>query len=178
MTCRVSWSAGLRPALPGCRDRRRQWAFQPMRCHRMTVPGLTMMRWSRQFENQRQARTRNRRSASRIRGRAWRRLRTTSCWRRHRFSAASRDLDLAAAARKQPRGTVKLTEIHSFSTQNQFVPTRQISDLAGMSISGTCRKSVTLTVPLVELADPTVRCSIDSSWQKTPCNQSRSWFII
>ena len=45
------------------------------------------------------------------------------------------------------RGTVKLTEIHSFSTRSQFVPTRQISDSGGMSISGTSRKSVNLTVP-------------------------------
>ena len=40
--------------------------------------------------------------------------------------------------RKQ--GTVKLTGIHSFSTRSQFEPTRQISDLGGMSISETSRK--------------------------------------
>ena len=33
------------------------------------------------------------------------------------------------------QGTVKLTGIHSFSTRNQFEPTRQISDSGGMSIS-------------------------------------------
>ena len=44
-------------------------------------------------------------------------------------------------------GTVTLTGIHSSSMRNQFWPARTISDLAVMSISGTYRKSVNLTVP-------------------------------
>ena len=58
----------------------------------------------------------------------------------------------ASAAISADAGTVKLTGIHSFSTRNQFEPTRQTSDLGGMSISGTSRKSVNLTVPAISLA--------------------------
>ena len=55
--------------------------------------------------------------------------------------------DFPSISRNPIAGTVKLTGIHSFSAPNQFEPTRQISDLGGMSISGTSRKSVNLTVP-------------------------------
>ena len=70
-----------------------------------------------------------------------------------RFRGA-RPHQLSSYALRQPalpscswHTTVKLTGIHSFSTRTQFFPARNTSGLAGMSISGTSRKSVNLTVP-------------------------------
>ena len=70
-------------------------------------------------------------------------------------------------------GTVKLTGIYSFATRNQVEPTRQISDLGGMPISGTSRKSVNLTVPGASRAEPQNRYAGVASGQAHPSFQAR-----
>ena len=84
-----------------------------------------------------------------------------------RFRGA-RPHQLSSYALRQPalpscswHTTVKLTGIHSFSTRTQFFPARNTSGLAGMSISGTSRKSVNLTVPCFRN-----RFSSSTSWSK------------
>lgn len=80
---------GRRPMQPLRLDRQRQHAFHPLRCHLSTVSGLTMRSASRQPGKHRQARTQIRRSASSNLGLVLRRLRTSTCCRRQRFSATS-----------------------------------------------------------------------------------------
>ena len=69
-----------------------------------------------------------------------------------RSRSATGPIDRASSYAATPNGTVNLTGIHSFSTRNQFYPAPQISNLAGISISGTSKKSVNVTVPLAETA--------------------------
>ncbi len=98
MSAFTSGGIVFRPDLPRCRDRQRQWAFHPLRCHPSTVPGVTIKSDFRQRGNHRDARIQNRRSGFCNRGRGRLRCRTRSCCLRQRFSATSDAFDLKNAA--------------------------------------------------------------------------------
>src|SRR3990172_6633413 len=98
ISCRSS--SGIR-FLPGLArfDFQRQYVRQPLRCHTSTVAGVTSTRQPRQPLNHRHIKIQKRRSVFRRAGRGCLRARIANCWRRHRFSAARRVLDLNPASR-------------------------------------------------------------------------------
>jgi hypothetical protein len=65
-----------------------QKSRKPLRCQETTVFGLTMIKAGRQFFQVLERHSQNNRSAHRSRVRGQRRLKTTSCWRRAKFSRA------------------------------------------------------------------------------------------
>jgi hypothetical protein len=99
---RAMVSAGSLGSCAVVRDFRFQNSWNPWRCQRSTVSGLTMSSASFHHCNRLASRTTRTRSERVKRGRLTERLRTRSCWRSRAFSMTSWGL-LRARSRRLPR---------------------------------------------------------------------------